>query len=89
VPPSSALKLHQELNARQSPLAKLFWFRLAPATQAMMRKTLFRKELEWIEGMKREVKREKCLLLKQAEQEVDRDDSASECWSNHSNGTHG
>jgi len=75
VPQGSAFKLYQELNGGQSPLAKLFWYRLAPETQKLLLGTLIQKETERIEGMVRmqdELRRKMCPPLKQFEQAVER-----------------
>ena len=74
VPKAEAVTLHNELNQKQTPLAKLFQLRLHPRTHQQMKAILQDKEAQWIDGLRREQaeKRQRaCAAIKEFEKAVE------------------
>jgi hypothetical protein len=74
VPIAEAVTLQQELNQGQTALAKLFQYRLHPKTHQAMKGILQDKELQWIEGLRREQaerRQRACAGLKELEKAVE------------------
>jgi len=66
VPPCSALDLAMELNRRETPLAKLFQYRLATPTRAAMRNILSQKMDECISqtSLRQDARTTLCPMIK-------------------------
>jgi hypothetical protein len=72
VPPCSALELGMELNRKETPLAKLFQYRLATPTRAAMRNILSKKMDECTSktDLLQEARRTLCPMMKEMETKV-------------------
>ena len=74
VPKAEAVTLQNELNQGQTPLAKLFRYRLHTITQQQMKGILQDKEIQWIQGLRQEqeqIRQRACAALKEFEQTVE------------------
>lgn len=74
VPIAEAVTLQNELNKGQTALAKLFQYRLHPRTHQQMKAILQNKEVQWIEGLRREQEEKRqraCAAIKEFEKAVE------------------